>query len=214
MGAESVPVVSRMGVRVDEADAVNDAVRDAFGVHESSNPNEDEVEGPQPEFLRNETAREFFDLMTEADKPLYSGCTKYSKLSFLVRLYHIKCLCGMTDKAMSMLLELLGDAFPQAEFPPSFYKAKKIINKLGLNYKKIDACPNDCMLYWGDDANKEICTRCKTSCSKSVRKGKKQKKKPAKILRYKLLQRVTCSVSKNIRYLKFLKQFMSSIFLN
>ena len=97
----------------------------------------------------------------------------------------------MTDKAMSMLLELLGDAFPQAEFPPSFYEAKKIINKLGLNYKKIDACPNDCMLYWGDDANKEICTRCKTSRYKSVRKGKKQKKKPAKILRYKLLQRVT-----------------------
>ena len=43
MGAESVPVVSRMGVRVDEADAVNDAVRDAFGVHKSSNPNKDEV---------------------------------------------------------------------------------------------------------------------------------------------------------------------------
>ena len=49
----------------------------------------------------------------------------------------------MTNKAMSMILELLHNAFGHTRIPNSFYEAKKIINKLGLNYEKIDACPND-----------------------------------------------------------------------
>ena len=80
---------------------------------------------------------------------LYKGCTKYSKLSFLIKLYHIKCLCGMTDKAMTMILELLRDGFEHAKIPNSLYEAKKTITKLGLNHTKIHTYPNDCMLYWG-----------------------------------------------------------------
>ncbi|KAI9113630.1 hypothetical protein K1719_015557 [Acacia pycnantha] len=122
--------------------------------------------------------------MDESDRPLYQGCQKYSKLSFLIKLYHIKCLCEITDKAMSMFLELLRDAFPDADILSSFYEAKKIINIIGLNYEKIDACQNDCMLYWGEDAQRETCKKCHTLRFRIVRKGKKQKKKPAKILRY------------------------------
>ena len=85
--------------------------------------------------------------MDEAYRPLYQGCQKYSKLSFLIKLYHINCLCGITDKSILMLLELLQDAFPDADIPITFYEAKKILNRLGLNYEKIDACPNDRMLY-------------------------------------------------------------------
>ena len=132
----------------------------------------------------NEAAWDFFNLMADANRPLYQGCQKYSKLSFLIKLYHIKCLCGITDKGMSMLLELLQDTFLDMEIPTTFYEAKKIINRLGLNYQKIDACPNDCMLYWGDDASKENCKRCHTLRYKTIQKRKKQKKKPAKILKY------------------------------
>ena len=166
-----LPQSSQVGVQVDEADPINDAVRDAFGFQDD-NFNE-EVQGSEPVFMRNEAARDFFNLMDEVDRPLYQGCQKYSKLSFLIKLYHIKCLCGITDKGMSMLLELLQDAFLDAEIPTTFYEAKKIINRLGLNYQKIDACPNDCMLYWGDDASKENCKRCHTSRYKTIRKGKK-----------------------------------------
>ncbi|KAI9116770.1 hypothetical protein K1719_012136 [Acacia pycnantha] len=68
------------------------------------------------------------------------------------------------------------------DIPSSFYEAKKIINRLGLNYEKIDACPNDCMHYWGKDDRRETCKKCHTSRFKTVRKGKKQKKKPTNIL--------------------------------
>ncbi|KAI9117919.1 hypothetical protein K1719_011061 [Acacia pycnantha] len=70
------------------------------------------------------------------------------------------------------------------DIPTTFYEAKKIINRLGLNYEKIDACPNDCMLYWGDNACKDTFKKCHTSRFRTFRKGKKQKKKPAKILKY------------------------------
>jgi len=51
---------------------------------------------------RNE-AEEFYELPKDAEQPLYEG-SKYSRLSFLLKLYHIKCMCGMNDKAMAMIL--------------------------------------------------------------------------------------------------------------
>ena len=59
-------------------------------------------------------------------------------------------MCRMSDKAMIMIVDLLKDVFAHATFPNSFYKTKNLINKLGLNYVKISACPKDCMLYWGE----------------------------------------------------------------
>lgn len=52
-----------------------------------------------------------------------------------------------------MLLDLLRDAFKFPQIPDSFYQAKKTISKICLDYQKIDAYPNNCMLYWWDDAN-------------------------------------------------------------
>ncbi|OIT20623.1 hypothetical protein A4A49_63398, partial [Nicotiana attenuata] len=98
---------------------------------------------------------------------------------------------------MSMILDLLRDAFTFARIPNSFYEAKKTISKLCLDYIKIGACPNDCMLFWGNDANEETCKYCHTSRWKpnknrnedlvsatGKKKTKKKTKKPAKILRY------------------------------
>ncbi|RDX89558.1 hypothetical protein CR513_28701, partial [Mucuna pruriens] len=49
---------------------------------------------------------------------------------------------GVTDKEMTMILELLKDAFEYANIPNSFYKEKKVIYNLGLNYTKIDRFAN------------------------------------------------------------------------
>ena len=85
---------------------------------------------------------------------LYPNC-KYTKLSFIVKLLHIKCLGGWTNKSSTMLLQLFNEVLPKCdvELPNSFYKAKKTIRDLGLDYKKIDACVNDCMLYWKENSN-------------------------------------------------------------
>ncbi|XP_004516272.1 uncharacterized protein [Cicer arietinum] len=134
--------------------------------------------------------------MEDGNQKLYNGCTKYSKLSFIVRLYHIKVLCGVTDKTFSMIIELLNDAFRHAKLPTSFYEAKKMIKMLSLSYEKIHACPNNCMLYWVslEDEKRDKCKKCNMSRWKSNENDggenhvtdfqKKKKPKPAKVLRY------------------------------
>ena len=43
-------------------------------------------------------ADEFYNLSNNGQQPLYDGCGNYSKLLFILKLYYIKCLCGMTEK--------------------------------------------------------------------------------------------------------------------
>ena len=134
---------------------------------------EGHIEGHNEDYIK------FYELVEDGNQPLYEGCTKYSKLSFLIKLYHIKFFYRMANKVMSMILELLKDVFEDAKIPSSFYEARKTINKLGLNYTKIHARSNDCMLYFGEDEELQEFKRCKTSRWKD-----NKKKQPAKILRY------------------------------
>jgi len=173
-------------------DPICGMVNDAFGNFVNTQ-NVDNHENMRPESSHTmpDEIAQYMKFMHEGQQSLYEGCDKYSKLSFLLKLYHIKCLCRMTNKAMSMILELLADAFDYAKIPSSFYEAKKIINKLGLHYTKIDACPNDCMLYYGEDKDREFCMKCNESRWKKTKKSnsivgvtKRQKKVPAKVLRY------------------------------
>lgn len=138
----------------------------------------------------NEDAKKFYRLLKDAQQVLYPGCTKFSKLSFLIKLLHLKCRHGWSNKSFSMLLQLLKDAFPEGEtMPSSYYEARKIIQDLGLHYEKIDACPNNCILFWKEYANANQCVKCGASRwmfgmvedngTKGVRK-----KIPMKILRY------------------------------
>ena len=39
----------------------------------------------------------------------------------------------------------------------SYYEAKKIIKDLGPSYDKIDACTNNCMLFWKKDVALDAC---------------------------------------------------------
>jgi hypothetical protein len=87
-------------------------------------------------------AKEYYELVKYGDQPLYKGCTKHWKLLFMVKLYHSKCLCGKSDKAMTMILDLLRDTFEMVRLLGSFYEMKKTITKLRLDYQKIHACPS------------------------------------------------------------------------
>ena len=93
-------------------DPIQNMINDAFGVDRdqtNEEPIASNVEIDQDEDViasvseeRNE-AKEFYELTRDAEQPLYEGCTRYSKLSFLLKLYHIKCLCGLNDKSLTMI---------------------------------------------------------------------------------------------------------------
>ena len=111
----------------------------------SSNPNF--VEEP------NEDAKRFYRLLKDFEQPAYPGCSS-SKLSAMVKLLHIKSLGRWSNESFTMLLEFLkNDLLPSGStLAESYYEAKKIIKDLGLSYNKIDACRNNCMLFWKEDA--------------------------------------------------------------
>ncbi|CAN6702102.1 unnamed protein product [Malus baccata var. baccata] len=115
--------------------------------------------GPPIGERRPEEVETFFRLLEEADQDLWPGCKEFKKLEAVVRLYQVKCLAGMQDEIFITLLELIKRMLPKGDcLHDSCYNAKKLINDLGLTYVKIDACPNDCMIYWKDTLELTVCS--------------------------------------------------------
>ncbi|XP_074336422.1 uncharacterized protein LOC141673568 [Apium graveolens] len=102
-------------------------------------------------------------------------------------------LVNEARRHLAILLDLIKEAFPNVNVPSSFNSAKVIIKDLGLDYQKIHACPNDCMLFWAENEGLDICKKCKTSRWKVVEdkngpnmniSKSKEHKVLAKVLRY------------------------------
>ncbi|XP_021761372.1 uncharacterized protein LOC110726213 [Chenopodium quinoa] len=160
---------------------INDIFRDVIGG--SSSEAEELRKGP------DESAKKFYKLLRDAREQFYPGCKNFSALSYTVRLYLLKCLNGWSNSSFDKFMKLQCDAFPFAKLPTSFHHAKKMVKNLGLNYKRIDACPNDCMLYWKERANDKSFHVCKASRWKLNEKQKEEgalpdEEVPAKVLRY------------------------------
>jgi len=135
-----------------------------------------------------------YNLVRDARQEAYPGCKKFSKLSIIVRLLHIKNLYGWSDVSFSALLLLLKELLPEnSSLPVTFQDCKYIIKELGCSYEKIHACPNYCILFWKEHENEDTCPKCIASRYKE-RGCLNLKKKvsckvvsppvPAKVLRY------------------------------
>lgn len=180
--------------------------KDANGVDGATNEDDeiDDVDGLLYERFRDvahdecgvneglsEDAKKFYSLLEEAKQELYPGCKNFSKLSFTIRLYLLKCLYGWSNASFNALLELLREAMPQLNIPETFNKTRGMIRDLGLDYKKIDACPKDCMLYWKDHENDTFCSVCgfprwvvNAEGDYQVEENNKAHKVPHKVLRH------------------------------
>lgn len=90
----------------------------------------------------------FEALVDDAEKPLYKVCTKFTRLSVVLKLYNLRADNGWLDKSFTTLLSLMKDMLPEDNvLPNQTYKAKKILYSIGMSYDKIHACPNDCILF-------------------------------------------------------------------
>ena len=62
---------------------------------------------------------------------------------------------------MDMFIDFIREMLPEgAHVPRSWYEAKKSITELGLGHQKIDACKNDCVLFWKEYEGREKCPIC------------------------------------------------------
>ena len=102
---------------------------------------------------------------------------------------------GWSNASFNSLLTTLLEVFSFAKIHDSFNEVKSIVKDLGLDYKKIDAFPNNCVLFRKQYEKEEVCPKCGVSRwntggdstsvnddgEESILEGKKI---PAKILRY------------------------------
>ncbi|KAL9675869.1 hypothetical protein QQ045_004077 [Rhodiola kirilowii] len=97
-------------------------------------------------------------LRDDSEFPLYEGCSKYTRLSATLKLFNLKAQNGWSDKSFTEELSLVKDMLPDGNtLPNRTYEAKKVMCPMGIEYKKIHACPNDCILY--RNAHKDL-TEC------------------------------------------------------
>ena len=125
-------------------------------------------------------------LSKDANTELFPGCTKYSKLTAVFKLFSLKAKNNWSDKSFTDLLRLLGDMFPENnELPDTTYKAKKILCPMSLEIDRIPTCPKDCVLYRKEYENLDRCPKCGLSrYRQGTNPSNKGKKPAAKIMYY------------------------------
>ncbi|GKV36689.1 hypothetical protein SLEP1_g44791 [Rubroshorea leprosula] len=127
--------------------------------------------GPQGEYNEdamaeepNHKAREFYELLHAVEVHIGSGEQNVTVLSWMAEMLNMKTHYNMSASNWEMTLSLsrkLLSAEDQEKVPKDFYTAKKMINVLGLGYKKIDVCINDCFLYYDEQSkNLNACPVC------------------------------------------------------
>ena len=156
---------------------------------------EDEIEdGDKMDEMMHDVEGDFrdrpdvFESLSEvAKKPLYPGCKKYPKLSGVLTPFNINSQHGWTDSSFTTttFLSALGDMFPEGnEVPKSYYYAKKLMCPFGMEYKRIHACPNDCVLYRNEHEHKDKCPQCGKSRYRRNSSVPGTKGPPARVLWY------------------------------
>jgi len=106
--------------------------------------------------------KKFEKMLEDHKKLLYPGCKEeHKKLCTTLDMLQWKATNGVSDKGFDELLTIVKDLPADNELPPSTYEAKKIVCPLGLEVQKIHKCPNDCILYHGEEyENLDSCPVC------------------------------------------------------
>ncbi|XP_028087366.1 uncharacterized protein LOC114288079 [Camellia sinensis] len=144
---------------------------------------EDRIRGESTNTTQEEEVRTFDKLLNDTKCEVYPGCTNYTLLKFVIEILNMKVTNHWSNKSVDMILEFLTKLLPNDKLvPKSTYEAKKILRELGLLYELIDACVNDCVLFWKGNATLDKCPNCKASRYKTNHgRGKKISRK---VLRY------------------------------
>jgi hypothetical protein len=87
------------------------------------------------------TTHVYDTLCGDKDNPLYPGCTNFTRLSAVLKLFNLKAKNGWTDKSFSELLELLTQMLPEGNtLPNRCYEAKKMSLRKVFTFKSKYKC--------------------------------------------------------------------------
>ena len=127
----------------------------------------------------------FFHMLKDADEPLWPGYETHTILLAVSELLKLKEEYNMTVSYYDRMVAIIKKMLPKEEkLVESFYASKKMVKGLGMRYEKIDACHNDCMLFYKDDQLKSSCDVYGESQFKQRQDSRNKKDMPYKVLHY------------------------------
>lgn len=85
-----------------------------------------------------------------------------SRLSAILGLLNIQAKHKASNSMLSDIFAYCHDLMLPTEnvLPASWKDAKKVLSSIGMDYRIIHACVNDCMLFHGETAHVTQCTVC------------------------------------------------------
>jgi hypothetical protein len=91
--------------------------------------------------------QKFFEILKAAKEPLHEH-TKVTVLVFMTGLKAIKSKFAFSNNCYNELLNLISDVLSENhKMSKDMYQSKNLLFGLGVDYKKIDVCDNNCMLF-------------------------------------------------------------------
>lgn len=166
----------------------------AYGVHEELADDLNEGDGSQvedvehPVVIEPDLGKRYHEYKKKAEEKLYPSCeAPVTTLSAIVDLHNLKKQYKWSGNSVTALLSLLKTWLPDGNTLPSKYPVMKAMLKdLGMKAECIDACENNCMLYWKTKADLTVCSQCQTPRYKvkEGKMGKKETKEARKVLRH------------------------------
>jgi hypothetical protein len=130
----------------DRMDEMLDAIRWELEIN-SKDP-------PTPE------VQKFSNMLRASEELLHKHMT-ISVLTFLIRLTAIKSKFALSNKCYKELLSLISDVLPNNhKMSKDMYQLKKLLSALGIEYKKIDVCKDNCMIFYEEHKNETKCLKC------------------------------------------------------
>ena len=147
-------------------------VEDALGHNIEQHAAEERSVEEEP----NAQAKQFLDLLTASEQPLYEG-SRMSVLEMASRITSLKCKFNLPHRCADGFASLMSDAIPiNDHMGGTFCEVKKILKGLELPHQKIHACPKGCMLFWKEDAELFKCKVCGNDRYKKTLKGRDVRK--------------------------------------
>jgi hypothetical protein len=94
-----------------------------------------------------EDVKEFYKLLEASEAKVHEG-TNVTVLQVVTRLMAMKSKYNFSNNCYNDIVKLIIDLIlSNHNMPKDLYHCKKIVAGLGMNYQKIDACEDNCMLF-------------------------------------------------------------------
>ncbi|XP_074323075.1 uncharacterized protein LOC141660019 [Apium graveolens] len=155
---------------------------DMYDAHDANYDDFQDCENSEEE--PNKTAKAFYKMVNTASEPIYPNNVNFTILEFSMKLLEWKNKHNCSNNGFDDLLHLIRLVLPDDhKLPEKYYTMRKLIKRLHMEYEKIDACENDCMLFYKEHSDKTKCDICNGDRYQKQKDPKKQKI-PRKILRY------------------------------